>query len=373
MRYFDSDKGSLKRALELDYMPNEVDRKLNDIYSELPEKLPVATEKRTGIRFAISTMGTLAAAIAALFILNIMNPAYAEELPLVGGLFRAINGTTDMAKSINVERVEEHISPLAEEATGESELFKMSVSDVYFDGVFLHAVARLETEENLDEITNPDGMAVDTFQYIMGVYIGGSETEAYIMSNANSVSRFVKAEDIGREAEENTYYKDISFGIPLDARTYDDTVFKLAFDFQAIYETDKVYELSRHESIEKVEVEFTAEYDPSEAIIITGPVESNGITLTSFYSSPSVTEVVYEQNVDPPADLNMGELRDGDGNRLQFLQDNPNEKQVVTVFQALDKEDRTAEFFLPKYANGEMSKLASFIIDLENKTITAND
>ena len=82
----------MQAELELCAVPEAIERKLRQVYAGLPEKVPA--RKRILPRWAqrsLATAASLATAFTVLLGVNGANPALAEGLPFVGGIFQNIN------------------------------------------------------------------------------------------------------------------------------------------------------------------------------------------------------------------------------------------------------------------------------------------
>ncbi len=152
--------------LDLPTVPEAINQRLRQVYAELPEGESL---RRRGLplwlRNTFVTASSLAAVFLLLFGVSAINPALAESLPLVGGIFQNINGLRIYGQysSRNFNENQQRISQMAVPA-GESQveipaggLFekpaKASLGEVYYDGSFVFAGVELEIDASEDRLT----------------------------------------------------------------------------------------------------------------------------------------------------------------------------------------------------------------------------
>ncbi len=112
---------------------------------EKPVKAPRHfRKKRRGLRYTLAGVGTAAACFLALLTVNAANPAFAEELPLVGRLFRQYNYQSKTAVGTYVGtygKVEQINSQAEGENAGE---LALTAKEAYSDGEYLHIAFTME-------------------------------------------------------------------------------------------------------------------------------------------------------------------------------------------------------------------------------------
>ena len=84
----------LRRALDLTQVPDAVNRKLRQVYAELPEEVPHKSRWREPLLKAAGVFAALAVVCGGLLGLNAANPALAESIPGLGSLFALMNDHT---------------------------------------------------------------------------------------------------------------------------------------------------------------------------------------------------------------------------------------------------------------------------------------
>lgn len=248
----------------------------------------VTVKKRRGLRATLASVGAMAACIVALLTINAAFPAFAESIPGLGGLFRAINehNRPYTFNGENVSRVEERMAPVSEvkTATGEGGL-SFAVQEAYYDGKYLYCAAQIET-------------ALDP---------NAEKTEWEYQIYINGVKLDFDYRPFGREwvkTGENTYANDeMSTQIPEEFRpeTPGDIQVKYEVTFYDHSHTLPPDDPNEPDVVEIVPevlasatAEFTAKYDPGETIEFESTAEQNGVKLLSFSTSPSSTEVVMD-------------------------------------------------------------------------------
>lgn len=157
---------ALRAELELTAVPELVNQRLRQVYAELPDG---KTLRRRALppwlRNTFAAASSLAAAFLVLLGVNTINPALAESLPLVGGIFQNINSLRIYGyySSRNFNENQQRISQMAVPA-GENQveipasgLFekpaKASLGEVYYDGSFVFAGVDLEIDASEDRLT----------------------------------------------------------------------------------------------------------------------------------------------------------------------------------------------------------------------------
>lgn len=156
---------ALRAELELTAVPELVNQRLRQVYAELPDGKALRQRALPPwLRNTFVAASSLAAAFLVLLGVNSVNPALAESLPLVGGIFQNINGPRVYGlNSQNFNENQRRISEMAVPA-GETQvnipangLFekpaKATLQEVYYDGSFLFAGVELEIDASEDRLT----------------------------------------------------------------------------------------------------------------------------------------------------------------------------------------------------------------------------
>ena len=159
---------ALRAELELTAVPELVEQRLRQVYAELPDGKALRRRALPGwLRSTFVTASSLAAACLVLLGVNSVNPALAESLPLVGGIFQNINGPRVYGRNSqnfneNQQRIGEMALPAGENqvtipANGLFEKpAKATLQEVYYDGSFVFAGVELEIDASEDRLTTLD-------------------------------------------------------------------------------------------------------------------------------------------------------------------------------------------------------------------------
>lgn len=151
---------------ELPEVPEEIEQRLRQVYAQLPETLPGKEKvmKRRRIKQAAAGISAVAAAFVLLLGTNSISPAFAESLPLVGGIFKQIN--TGRLSYENEQAMAEYVQAHTEPKNGEAvqvpanglleKPMAVSLQESYFDGRYVYAGLEL----NVD-VQGKDGLLFD--------------------------------------------------------------------------------------------------------------------------------------------------------------------------------------------------------------------
>ncbi len=146
------DRQLMREALEIDTVPAAVERRLRQVYAELPDEVP--TKRRTPSGFLKKTayaVSGLAAAFLLLFGTNAAFPAFAESLPVVGKLFQSINRHDVFQTAIQGKTVQgTNVASYGTQKIGavsESGACKMTVEEGLCDGQNLVLTLRMEVPQ----------------------------------------------------------------------------------------------------------------------------------------------------------------------------------------------------------------------------------
>ena len=142
MNNYDEDKFNEDLRKEARNINIEVPDKLkNNIYKTLDE-LPERNVKRKS-KFK-KALGLVAGAIVCMFAFNIVMPAYAETLPLIGPTFKSINEAIGVGKQYVEGAKDINISKKYEDTT-------MTIKNIYYDGIELAIAYELKSENGFDD------------------------------------------------------------------------------------------------------------------------------------------------------------------------------------------------------------------------------
>ena len=142
MNNYDEDRFNEDLREEARNINIEVPDKLkNNIYKTLDE-LPERNVKRKS-KFK-KALGLVAGAIVCMFAFNIVMPAYAENLPLIGPTFKSINEAIGVGKQYVEGAKDINISKKYEDTT-------MTIQNIYYDGIELAIAYELKSEKGFDD------------------------------------------------------------------------------------------------------------------------------------------------------------------------------------------------------------------------------
>lgn len=137
----------LKEELELKAIPSVVSERLAQLKQELPQELP--RERHPGRvikKIFCSTASAVAAALVLLVGVNVVNPAWAESIPGVGGLLKQVNDRVSGLSFVKSDRLERFVQTLDSTqyaVTVEGIDAQVTLEEIYFDGIFLRTGIRM--------------------------------------------------------------------------------------------------------------------------------------------------------------------------------------------------------------------------------------
>ena len=141
----------LRRALDLTQVPDAVNRKLRQVYAELPEEVPHKSRWREPLLKAAGVFAALAVVCGGLLGLNAANPALAESIPGLGSLFALMNDHTmhPMGSHVGtyVDNVEE--LDLAADAPADTD-YELTLDEAFCDGSYVYLTLRVAGPEEAE-------------------------------------------------------------------------------------------------------------------------------------------------------------------------------------------------------------------------------
>ena len=142
----------LRRALDLTQVPDAVNRKLRQVYAELPEELPHKSRWREPLLKAAGVFAALAVVCGGLLGLNAANPALAESIPGLGSLFALMNDHTmhPMGSHLGtyVDNVEE--LDLTADAPADTD-YELTLDEAFCDGSYIYLTLRVAGPEEAEQ------------------------------------------------------------------------------------------------------------------------------------------------------------------------------------------------------------------------------
>ena len=142
----------LRRALDLTQVPDAVNRKLRQVYAELPEELPHKSRWREPLLKAAGVFAALAVVCGGLLGLNAANPALAESIPGLGSLFALMNDHTMHPMGSHVGTYVDHVEELdlAADAPADTE-YSLTLDEAFCDGSYVYLTLRVAGPEEAEQ------------------------------------------------------------------------------------------------------------------------------------------------------------------------------------------------------------------------------
>lgn len=275
-------------GLELDSVPEIVDEKLQALYRELPENVPVG--KKRGMKKAVKRLLTAASAVAAAFLILLfgaaVNPALAENIPFIGNLFTNIASREGWKNSKQtLLSLEKYAQPLEDAtmevpAAGEDETpLTLSAEEYYYDGTFLHIGLSAQINSTAQHLY---------FRTFSGGY--------NILINGEELGHFEKGK--GVVYEETSFELDRCYLAKIDSGRYigkrgqvlperfrNQKELSVTLRFSGLYGLGAAHAVTRNSS--PIELNFTVR--KSDVPVLTfdgGGVEMGGVVLGSGVATP---------------------------------------------------------------------------------------
>ena len=142
----------LRRALDLTQVPDAVNRKLRQVYAELPEEVPHKSRWREPLLKAAGVFAALAVVCGGLLGLNAANPALAESIPGLGSLFALMNDHTMHPMGSHVGTYVDHVEELdlAADAPADTE-YSLTLDEAFCDGSYVYLTLRVAGPEEAEQ------------------------------------------------------------------------------------------------------------------------------------------------------------------------------------------------------------------------------
>lgn len=280
--------------LELQTVPPVIENKLRQVYAGLPEKVPA--RKRILPRWAqrsLATAASLATAFTVLLGVNGANPALAESLPFVGGIFQNIN--REFVPTQNLTEAQRRVSDMAV-PVGENQETSVTVpaggmlekpltaslKEVYYDGSFVFAGIEFQIDADSDSLS-------EKYDENYDVLLNGESQVAHdengtVTGRYDNGSGFVDMSDGAgwTQVERGRYITQRAFRVP-DALQGAESL-EVTLSFAGINDNSTPFTL-----------DFTAQ--KTEAAIRTAVcqgAEMGGVRLLSAYTTPAATYIEVE-------------------------------------------------------------------------------
>ena len=142
----------LRRALDLTQVPDAVNRKLRQVYAELPEELPHKSRWREPLLKAAGVFAALAVVCGGLLGLNAANPALAESIPGLGSLFALMNDHTMHPMGSHVGTYVDHVEELDLTADAPADTdYELTLDEAFCDGSYVYLTLRVAGPEEAEQ------------------------------------------------------------------------------------------------------------------------------------------------------------------------------------------------------------------------------
>lgn len=253
-------------------VPDSVHKRILETCASLPEGRPVKANRT--VKAALTAAASIAAAFVLLLGVNAVNPVFAESIPLLGQVFKEINGRMKLAVGSNIGTYGgiEEVSGVSDFSEG----MELSLKEVYSDGYYIHCAFSLKISEEQDK----------QYDYISGRMSVRLNGEALINSGGGAYTIYM-------EPSEEGYNGTCSIKLPKTAENGE----KLALSYH-VDSLVSVYYITADYSEDKMECSFDGSYevtaDTTNNSSAEGFTGSGDVKILSVESTPSYTEIAYE-------------------------------------------------------------------------------
>ena len=253
-------------------VPDSVHKRILETCASLPEGRPVKANRT--VKAALTAAASIAAAFVLMLGVNAVNPVFAESIPLLGQVFKEINGRMKLAVGSNIGTYGgiEEVSGVSDFSDG----MELSLKEVYSDGYYIHCAFSLKIPEEQDK----------QYDYISGRMSVRLNGEALINSGGGAYTIYM-------EPSEEGYNGTCSIKLPKPAENGE----KLALSYH-VDSLVSVYNITADYSEDKMECSFDGSYevtaDTTNNSSAEGFTGSGDVKILSVESTPSYTEIAYE-------------------------------------------------------------------------------
>lgn len=294
--------------LELQTVPPVIENKLRQVYAGLPEKVPA--RKRILPRWAqrsLATAASLATAFTVLLGVNGANPALAEGLPFVGGIFQNIN--RKFVPTQNLTEAQRRVSDMAV-PVGENQETSVTVpaggmlekpltaslKEVYYDGSFVFAGIEFQIDADDDYVSERMGPHYDVLLNGESQIEHGEDGMVTYQNDNGSGFVDMSLSDMMTQVERGRYITQRAFRVP-DALQGAESL-NVSLSFEGL-DSEKAALNSTPFTLD-----FTAQKTEANirSIHCQG-AEMGGVRLLSAYTTPAATyiQVEYPESYVNPA------------------------------------------------------------------------
>lgn len=281
---------AIREALELKAVPAAVDRRLRQVYAELPDEVP--TKRRAPLSFLKKTacaVSGLAAAFLLLIGVNSIDPAFAESLPLVGGIFQRVGNPQGWRNlDITQQSVQEYSQTLEgvevqvpAGGIGEKPM-TVSAEEAYYDGEFVYVGLEMDIGGGYHSLHNSwDGY---------GLLLNGESQSSY-NPEIHDVEYVFDCEEMGDpswvEGEDGRYVSQRAFRVPEKFRGRDSL--EVTLQYGAVYTPGNLWgDITLNSSGFALSFPVTKNNAPVKTVD-GGGLEMGGVRLVSAVATPAGT------------------------------------------------------------------------------------
>ena len=170
----------LRRALDLTQVPDAVNRKLRQVYAELPEEVPHKSRWREPLPKAAGVFAALAVVCGGLLGLNAANPALAESIPGLGSLFALMNDHTMHPMGSHVGTYVDHVEELdlAADAPADTD-YELTLDEAFCDGSYVYLTLRVAGPEEAEQYESLNLMCDGKSDFRL--LVDGAEAELFTL------------------------------------------------------------------------------------------------------------------------------------------------------------------------------------------------
>lgn len=289
----------MQAELELCAVPEAIERKLRQVYAGLPQQVP--TRKKVLPRWAqrsLATAASLATAFTVLLGVNGANPALAEGLPFVGGIFQNIN--RKFVPTQNLTEAQRRVSDMAV-PVGENQETSVTVpaggmlekpltaslKEVYYDGSFVFAGIEFQIDADDDYVSERMGPHYDVLLNGESQIEHGEDGMVTYQNDNGSGFVDMSLSDMMTQVERGRYITQRAFRVP-DALQGAESL-NVSLSFEGL-DSEKAALNSTPFTLD-----FTAQKTEANirSIHCQG-AEMGGVRLVSAYTTPAATYIEVE-------------------------------------------------------------------------------
>ena len=170
----------LRRALDLTQVPDAVNRKLRQVYAELPEEVPHKSRWREPLLKAAGVFAALAVVCGGLLGLNAANPALAESIPGLGSLFALMNDHTMHPMGSHVGTYVDHVEELDLTADAPADTdYELTLDEAFCDGSYVYLTLRVAGPEEAEQYESLNLMCDGKSDFRL--LVDGAEAELFTL------------------------------------------------------------------------------------------------------------------------------------------------------------------------------------------------